>query len=359
VTGDDSAFTEAPLSTGATVLVEHSVLVDDTGFEDESGAADESAGAARRRRARRILTDLVGGVIVLWGAATITFVAVHLMPGSPAVAYAGGVASHPSRSVLDAIIKEYGLNKPVVIQYLVYLGRLLHGNLGYSASQQMPVTRVLALNVGPTAELTLGSLVLSWVLALVWTVLTVRRGRLISAIGSGIEVLTASLPQYWLGIILLEIFAFHTGLFPATGGSGLQGLVLPSLTLAIPIAGFLGQITREEFESALEQPYVTSARARGMGDWGVRLRHALRHAILPGVTLSGWALGALISGAVIVESLFSRNGLGNTLLTGVTEQDMPLTIGVVLIVAVVYVVATILVDILYQVVDPRLRSAGQ
>jgi peptide/nickel transport system permease protein len=223
----------------------------------------------------------------------------------------------------------------------------------------MPVSQVIRLNVGPTAELTLGSLVLSWVLAVAWTLLTVRRGRVISAIGSGLEVLAASLPQYWLGIILLEVLAFRFAVFPATGGTGLQGLVLPSLTLALPIAGFLGQVTREEFESALEQPYVTSARARGMSDWGVRLRHALRHAVLPGITLSGWALGALISGAVIVESLFSRNGLGNTLLTGVTQQDMPLTIGVTLIVAVVYVVATIAVDILYQVADPRLRSAGQ
>jgi peptide/nickel transport system permease protein len=327
--------------------------------DDQAPLAEGMAAPGHRRRIRRLAGDLAGGVVVLWGAATLTFVSVHLMPGNPAVAYAGGIASHPSRSVLAAVIRQYGLDKPVIVQYLVYLGNLLHGNLGYSASQQMPVSQVIALNVGPTAELTLGSLVLSWVLAVIWSLLTVRRGRVISAIGSGLEILTASLPQYWLGIILLEIFAFHLGLFPATGGMGFQGLVLPSLTLAIPIAGFLGQVTREEFESALEQPFVTSARARGMSDWGVRLRHALRHAVLPGVTLSGWALGALIGGAVIVESLFSRNGLGNTLLQGVTQQDMPLTIGVVLIVALVYVVATILVDLLYQVVDPRLRSAGQ
>jgi peptide/nickel transport system permease protein len=319
---------------------------------------EPAASPRRRRRAERALQDLVGGVVVLWGAATLTFMAVHLMPGNPAVAYAGGVGSHPSRSLLAAVIQKYGLDRPVIVQYFVYLGNLLHGDLGYSASQQQPVASVIALNLAPTAELTLGSLVLAWVLAVAWSLLTVRRGRIISSIGSGVEILTAALPQYWLGIILLEVFAFHLGLFPATGGEGLQGLVLPSLTLAVPIAGFLGQVTREEFESALEQPYVTSARARGMSDWGVRLRHALRHAVLPGVTLSGWALGSLISGAVIVETLFSRNGLGNVLLQGVTQQDMPLTIGVVLIVAVVYVVATILVDILYQLADPRLRSAG-
>jgi peptide/nickel transport system permease protein len=317
------------------------------------------AGASRRRRLGRVLQDLVGGVIVLWGAATLTFLAVHLMPGNPAIAYAGGVGSHPSKALLAAVTSKYGLNRPVIVQYFVYLNNLLHGDLGYSASQQMPVASVIKLNIAPTAELTLGSLVLAWLLAVVWSLVTVRRGRVVSSIGSGVEILSASLPQYWLGIILLEVFAFHFGIFPATGGSGLIGLVLPSFTLAIPIAGFLGQVTREEFESALEQPFITSARARGMSDWGVRLRHALRHAVLPGVTLSGWALGSLISGAVIVESLFSRNGLGNVLLQGVTQQDMPLTIGVVLIVAVVYVVATIAVDILYQLVDPRLRSASR
>jgi peptide/nickel transport system permease protein len=118
----------------------------------------------------------------------------------------------------------------------------------------------------------------------------------------------------------------------------------------------MSQVTRDEFDLALEQPFVTSARARGMSDTGVRMRHALRHAILPGLTLSGWALGSLISGAVIVETLYSRNGLGGILLVGVTQQDMPLTVGVTLIVALVYVIANIVVDALYVVADPRLRS---
>jgi peptide/nickel transport system permease protein len=214
-----------------------SALADDEGVLPEPAAV-----RSRRRRAGRVLQDAVGGVIVLWGAATLTFLAVHLMPGNPAVAYAGGVASHPSKALLAAVTAKYGLNRPVIVQYFVYLGNLLHGDLGYSASQQQPVASVIALNVAPTAELTLGSLVLAWVLAVGWSLLTVRRGRVISSIGSGVEILTAALPQYWLGIILLEVFAFHLGIFPATGGSGLQGLVLPSLTLAIPIAGFLGQV---------------------------------------------------------------------------------------------------------------------
>jgi peptide/nickel transport system permease protein len=328
-------------------------------FEDDLDSDFTAAGTRARLRQhgwRRLVRAVGSGVLVLWGAATVTFVAVNAMPGNPAVAMAGGAANHPSKALIAAVTKEYGFDKPILVQYLTYLLRLVEGNLGFSASQKMPVTDVIAESIWPTIVLTASALVLAWVIAVASCLLTVRRGRLSSSIGSGLEVLAAALPQYWLGILLLEIFAFSLGWIPATGGDGVVGLILPSLTLAIPLAGFMSQVTRDEFDLALEQPFVTSARARGMSDWGVRLRHALRHAILPGLTLSGWALGSLISGAVIVETLYSRNGLGGILLVGVTQQDMPLTVGVTLIVALVYVIANIVVDALYVVADPRLRT---
>ena len=327
-------------------------------FEDDLDSDFTSIGTAtsRSQRGWRRLVRAVGsGVLVLWGAATVTFIAINAMPGNPAVAMAGGAASHPSKELIAAVTREYGFDKPIFVQYLLYLFRLIQGNFGFSSSQKMPVTEVIAESIWPTILLTLSALVLAWIIAIASSLLTVRRGRVSSSIGSGLEVLAAALPQYWLGILLLEIFAFSLGWIPATGGDGAVGLILPALTLAIPLAGFMSQVTRDEFEIALEQPFVTTARARGMSDWSVRLRHALRHAILPGLTLSGWALGSLISGAVIVETLYSRNGLGGILLVGVTQQDMPLTVGVTLIVALVYVVANIIVDALYVVADPRLR----
>jgi peptide/nickel transport system permease protein len=141
------------------------------------------------------------------------------------------------------------------------------------------------------------------------------------------------------------------------GGSGPDGLLLPALTLAIPLAGFMGQATRTEFERALEQPFVISARMRGMGETALRLRHVLRHAVLPAVTLSGWALGATISGAVVVESIFNRPGIGRVLVTAVGSQDIPVVTGIVVLIAAVYVVTNLLVDVLYTVVDPRVRIA--
>ena len=158
-------------------------------------------------------------------------------------------------------------------------------------------------------------------------------------------------------MILLVVFAIDLHLFPVLGGTGISGLVLPALTLGIPLAGFIGQVTRDEFEKVLDQPFVTSARARGMGDLGVRLRHVLRHAVLPALTLSGWALGALISGAVIVETVFARPGIGNVLVTATESRDLPLVSGVVILVAAIYVLANLIVDIAYVLIDPRMRAA--
>ena len=219
------------------------------------------------------------------------------------------------------------------------------------------MTAVIAEQVGPTVGLALGSLAVAWALALVSVLLTAGRGRVVGAVGSGLEAIAASVPHYWLGVILLVVFAVGLGWFPVMGGSGPSTTVLPVLTLAIPLAGFLGQSTRDELERELEQPYVTSARARGMSDTGVRLRHVLRHAVLPAVTLSGWALGALLSGAVIVESVFSRPGLGQVLVSAVDAKDVPVVAGVVVLVALVYVVANLLVDLAYTLIDPRRRAA--
>jgi peptide/nickel transport system permease protein len=197
----------------------------------------------------------------------------------------------------------------------------------------------------------------AWVLALGMTLLTAKRGRFVAAIGSTWEALTASLPTYWVGVVLLVVFAVEIHIFPVIGGTSFMGTVLPVLTLAIPLAGFLGQVTRDEFEKVMEQPFITTARTRGMGDTGVRLGHALRHAVLPAITLSGWALGALVSGAVIAENLFGRPGVGQVLVTAVNTRDVPTVSGIVLVVAAVYVVANLLVDIAFALIDPRLRAS--
>lgn len=308
-------------------------------------------------RVRRALVRVAGVIGVLWGAATLTFLAQHLMPGDPAQTILGGAGSRPTPEQLAAVREQYGFNDPLIVQYLHYLGGLARGDLGTSYILKQPVTDIITEQLGPTLVLTITALIASWVIAVTVTLLTAHRRRWIAGVGSGLEIFLAALPQYWLGIVLLVVFAFHLRVLPVVGDGGPEGLVLPALTLALPLAGFLGQVTRDEFSSAMEQPFAVSARARGMSDWGVRWRHALRHAVLPGLTLSGWALGSLFSTAVIVESVFVRPGLGRVLVDAVTSKDMPVVVGVTLFVAAVYVIANLLVDTAFGRVDPRLRSA--
>ena len=312
------------------------------------------------RAARRILVKIVTAILVLVAAASVTFFAQLLVPGSRATAILNqqnGRAQQWTAAQLAPINHEFGFSKPIIVQYLDYVGGLFRGNLGTSYTQFKPVTQVIGDELVPSLVLTVGGLLAAWVLALVVTLLTVKRHRFISSLGSTWEALTASLPTYWIGVVLLVVFAVEIRIFPVIGGTSPWGTVLPILTLAIPLAGFLGQVIRDEFERVLDQPFITTARTRGMGDTAVRLVHALRHSVLPAITLSGWALGALVSGAVIVENLFGRPGIGQVLVTAVNTRDVPTVSGIVLVVAAVYVIANLLVDLVYVLVDPRLRAS--
>lgn len=303
---------------------------------------------------------ILGAIGVLWAAATFTFFVQALLPGDRATLILNletGQNIHRSARELASINSEYGFSNPIVVQYLHYLGGLVRGDLGTSYQMHQPVTTIIGAQVTPTIVLTVASLLFAWLIALVLTVATTKRVRFVSAIGSGFETITAGLPQYWFGVILLVVLAIDLKIFPVQGGTSAAGLVLPALTLGVPLAGFIGQVTRDEFEKVLDQPFITSARARGMGDLEVRLRHALRHAVLPAITLSGWALGALFSGAVITEAVFARPGLGNVLVTGANTRDIPIVSGIVMLVAFVYVLANLLVDLAYSLIDPRMRTS--
>jgi len=304
------------------------------------------------RLARHSGTRLLGGALVLWVTATLAFFGLKLVPGDPALSILG--TGNPTAETIAAFNHEYGLDEPLAVQYALYFERLLRGDLGMSYAQHSAVAGIVAGQVGATFQLTLSALLTAWVIVLAWTLLTAGRRGWWSGLGSGVETVAAALPPFWLAILLLAIFAFGLHLFPPAGSDGLRTLILPSLALALPLAGFIGQVTRESLEITLEQPFVLTARTRGVGDWAVRWRHALRHSVLPGLSLSGWAIGALISGDVVVELIFSRKGLGRQLVQAVQVRDLPLTIGITLVVAIGFVLANWLVDLIYNLVDPRL-----
>jgi peptide/nickel transport system permease protein len=312
------------------------------------------------RTVRRIIVKVVTAALVLLTAASVTYFSQYLVPGNRSTAILNeqqGRAQQYSAAQLAPVNHKFGFDKPIVVQYLDYVGGLFRGNLGTSYTQFKPVTQVIGAELLPSLVLTVGGLVAAWVIAVAVILLTAKRRRFISALGSTWEALTASLPTYWIGVVLLVVFAVEIHIFPVIGGTSVLGTVLPVLTLALPLAGFLGQVTRDEFEKVLDEPFITTARTRGMGDTAVRLVHALRHSVLPAITLSGWALGALVSGAVIVENLFGRPGIGQVLVTAVNSRDVPVVSGIVLVVAAVYIVANLLVDLTYTLIDPRLRDS--
>lgn len=292
-------------------------------------------------------------MFVLWAVATLTFFAIHLVPGDPAQAILGGPGSQASAEALEQVRAQYGFDQPLIVQYAVMIGALLSGDLGYSYELKLPVAEVIGAQLVDTLVLAFASLILAWILAIALALWSTGRGRVQRSVAQGIELTAASLPHFWLATVLVAVFSTGLGWLPPVSTGDVAGLVLPVLTLAVPLAGFLAQLMREQLLIALEQPFALSARARGESETGVRLRHALRHAAIPAVNLSGWALGYLISGAVVVETIFARPGLGRTVLRAVELRDVPLVTGVVLLVAVVYVAMTVLTDLVSRLVDPR------
>ena len=295
---------------------------------------------------------------MLWAVATVTFFAVRLIPGDPAEAILGGPGSQTSPDALAAVRVEYGLDQPVLVQYLQQLGRLATGDLGRSYALNMDVGPLVLSQLGGTLLLAVLSLGVAWLIALLLATWSTGRGRLAARIGSGLEIVGAALPHFWLATTLIVVFSVWWGVLPPISTADARGLVLPVATLAIPLAGFLGQVMRESLNTALESPFVLSARARGESDRGVLWRHALRHAALPAISLSGWAFGSLISGAVVVETIFARPGLGRTLLNAVTVRDVPVVVGVVMVVALAYILMTIVTDLASSLADPRPTEHG-
>ncbi|SDL81737.1 ABC transporter permease [Nonomuraea jiangxiensis] len=307
---------------------------------------------------RFIAWRLLAGAGVLWGAATLTFLVLHFTPGDPAEAVVGGEGAAPTPEVLAQITAEYGLDRPWYEQYAGHLWRIVRGDFGTSYRLHTPVTQAIGEQAWATMELALAAAVTGLVLAVAVALATAGRRRWIRGLAAGAELLVASTPAFWLGIVLLTVFSFGLRLLPATGSHGLASLVLPALALALPIAGVLGHVLREALEEVLDEPFIVSARSRGLADTTVRVRHALRHALLPLVTMSGYWVGALLGGAVITETLFTRQGIGRLLVAAVNAKDLPVVLGVVLLSALVYVLVNLVVDLLYRVVDPRLKEAA-
>jgi peptide/nickel transport system permease protein len=302
---------------------------------------------------KRISLRLLAGIGVLWGAATLTFLAVNFSGGDTALAILGGPDALPTPELLARVRAEYGLDQPLIMQYGDYLVRLAHGDLGESYRLRIPVLQAISEQIGATLQLSFSAALLAIVLALVCAILTANRSRWVRSAVSGSELVISSAPSFVIGILLLLVFSFHWHWLPPSGSSGWRSLILPSIALALPVAAVLTQLLRQSLEDTLEQPFIAMARARGVSETGVRLRHALRHALVPLVTLAGFIFASLLGGAVVIELLFARQGIGRLMLDATTNKDVPMVLGVTLLAATVYVVVNLAVDLINRWIDPR------
>ena len=305
---------------------------------------------------RRALPRGGGALVVLFTVATLAFIALQFIPGDPAEAALGGPGSQASAAALEAARAEFGLDRPILVQYLDFLRRLVIIDLGVSYSQRIPVSQVLANAIGPTLTLAGMALVLAWILALVSVYVASGPSRVGRAIAGAIDLVAAAMPNFWLASMLVLLFASMLGWFPPVSTNNFRGIVLPALSLALPTAGFIAQVCRAGIEDARRAPFVESARARGESEAGVRLRHLLRHGVVPGLNMSAWTLGSLLSGTAVIEVIFARPGLGRTLVNAVTGRDVPVVLGVVLFAALAYVVVALITDLIIARVDPRTEA---
>lgn len=306
---------------------------------------------------RNLLLRLLTGIVVLWGAATLTFVAMHATAGDPAIAILGGPDALPTPEVVAQVRIDYGLNDPLPVQYLHYIARLAGGDLGESYRLRVPVADAIGEQLGSTLTLAVVAGLTALAMALFVATLTAGRGRTVRGATSAAEVTLVAIPNFVIGIGLLFLFAYALRLLPVAGSEGWRSLVMPVLTLAIPTAAMLSQVLRSELDQILEQPFIVTARARGLSEAGVRIGHALRHAAIPLLTLGGYVFGFLLGGTVVTETLFARRGIGRLMVDSAVSSDIPVVTGIALLAAFSYVLVTIAVDAANAVVDPRTVTA--
>ena len=299
------------------------------------------------------------GVLVLWAAYTISFLILYLLPGDAATLFAGGGDQAALDPELVAKLRgELGLDRPLWEQYLTALGRALTGDFGLSTQTGRPASALLIEALPPTLALTSLALALSIVLG-VGLALTASLARPVwlRNILFSLPPIGVSVPVFWIGLLLLQAFSFRLRLFPSVGDAGVVSLVLPALTIAIPSGAFVAQLLARSLRSTLAQPYVEVVRAKGATEARVQLGHALRNAVIPTLTMLGVLVGGLLSGAVVTETVYSRLGIGRLVVTAVNNRDVPVVQVVVVFAALVFVLANLLVDLVYPLVDRRITLA--
>jgi len=300
-----------------------------------------------------VLRRLLMLLPILVGVSLLAFAILHVTPGDPAVMMLGQFAT-PDR--IAGLRQELGLDDPLPVQYGRYVWRALHGDLGRSFRSQRPVIQEILDRFPSTIQLTLTALFLSVIAGVSTGVLaaTVRNRWVDGGLMAG-ALVGLSIPEFWLGIVLLIVFGVKLKLVPIIGGTGLRALILPSVTLALAPAAVLARLTRSSMLEVIREDYVRTAWAKGLGGRAVIVSHVLRNALIPVVTILGLQFAGLLAGTVFIENVFARPGIGRLVVNAIATRDYPMVQGIVLFTAAVYALLNLAVDVLYGFLDPRIR----
>jgi len=301
-----------------------------------------------------ILRRVLAVVPVLFGVTLAVFSMLFLVPGDPVKMMLAEFVTNPDQ--VAQMRAQLHLDEPILQQYGRFVANAARGDLGTSIRSRRPVTTEIGENVASTAQLAVAAMLVAVAVGVPLGLLAaLSRNSWLDVTSMGTALLGVSMPSFWLGLLLIFVFSLHLAWFPATGGGDLQHLVLPSITLGTIAAAIIARLTRSSMLEVLGQDYVRTARAKGLGGYSVVARHALKNALIPIITIFGLQFGNLLAGAVIVETVFSRPGLGRLIVGGILSKDFPLVQGTVLFVATVYVLINVLVDVAYAYADPRIR----
>jgi ABC-type dipeptide/oligopeptide/nickel transport system permease component len=308
--------------------------------------------------ARYILSRFAQLGVVLFLVSLIIFSIMHALPGDPVQLMLAGAESGsvtPERQ--EELREQMGLNDPLPVQYFRFIRGAVTGDLGTSVRLRSPVIDLIADRLGSTLALSLGGILFAIVIGMSAGILAaLRQGTWIDTVSMFLAYLGVSMPLFWLGLLLILVFSLHLGWFPPAGQEGLRSLVLPSLSLGLISAGVIARLTRASLVEVLVEDYMRTARAKGLPKRIIYFRHALRNAFLPILTILGLQFGAMLAGAVVTETVFSRPGLGRLVVSAILWQDYPLVQGIVLFMATMYVLVNLMVDIAAAWMDPRIRE---
>jgi peptide/nickel transport system permease protein len=293
---------------------------------------------------------------VLFGVTLLVFLMAWVTPGDPVVAMLGEASQGISRQALEDLRRELGLDRPLPVQYVDYVGGLLRGDLGDSVRSRRPVLAEIRDRLPATLELALAALTIAVALGVTLGVLAaVRKRTWVDGAAIAVALVGVSIPVFWSGFLLMIVFALELGWLPASGRGTWRHLVLPAVTVGVSSAAFIARITRGAVLEALAQDYVRTAKAKGLAPRRVVLRHALRNALLPIVTVVGLQLGGLLGGAVLTETVFAWPGVGRLLVDAIVARDLPLVQGSVLVVSLLFILVNLAVDLSYAAINPKVR----